>query len=82
MAPPQGPTADRPAPLALAEGAEPAAEPVEDRLEALLADPIVQLLMERDGVERDVLLRMADTVRRRALGSGECDARLPGGGNP
>ena len=40
---------------------------VEDRLESLLSDPIVQLLMERDGVERDVLLRMAANVRRRGL---------------
>ena len=38
----------------------------EDRLEELLSDPIVQLLMERDGVERDVLLRVARTVRRRS----------------
>ncbi len=38
---------------------------VEDRLEHLLSDPIVQLLMERDGVERDVLLRVARTVRGR-----------------
>lgn len=46
-----------------------AGRPAEDRLETLLADPIVQLLMERDGVERDVLLRMARTVRSRAYES-------------
>ena len=42
---------------------------VEDRLDALLADPIVKLLMERDGVERDVILRMAQKVRRQVRDS-------------
>ena len=44
---------------------------LEGRLDALLADPIVQLLMKRDGVERDVLLRMAQKVRRRTAGARE-----------
>ena len=59
-----GPPANRPASPAAADRPCKAAE---DRLESLLSDPIVQLLMERDGVERDVLLRMARTVRRRAV---------------
>ncbi len=63
-----GPPANRPAPPEPTAGAprRDAAE-VGDRLESLLSDPIVQLLMERDGVEREVLVRMAQKVRSRAV---------------
>lgn len=68
--------ANRPLPPAAPE--ESSAGPgSEDRLETLLADPIVQLLMERDGVEREVLLRMARTVRSRAYGRRDGGTRCP-----
>ena len=38
---------------------------LEARLDRLLSDPTVQLLMERDGVEREALLGTIRVVRRR-----------------
>ena len=35
----------------------------EPSLEELLAEPIVQTLMRRDGVRREEILRMADALR-------------------
>ncbi len=38
----------------------------EPRLDDLLADPVLRLMMRRDGVTRDGLMELAEVVRRSA----------------